>query len=198
MDFRRFDNQWFALQVRSRREQMCAQILRSKGYEEFLPLSCIAADRKDFYAPAERRPLFPGYVFCKLGGSASGLVMTTPGVIRVVGYGGVPSPITEDEIANMRSIIDSTRPVCAWPYLRVGQPVRLVAGPLRGVEGTLLKHKNLVRFVVSIHLLQRSAAVEVDADWVVSASPVVSSTPPALGVGRAAGGGFEPRLPVVI
>src|SRR5437762_13159790 len=111
MDFRRFDNQWFALQVRCRREQICARILRSKGYEEFLPLSCIAADRKDFYAPVEPRPLFPGYVFCKLGGSARGPIMTTPGVIRVVGYGGVPSPITEEEIASIRSIADSKRPI---------------------------------------------------------------------------------------
>jgi len=194
MGFRRFDNQWFALQVRTRSEQMCAQMLRSKGYEDFLPLSCIAVNRKGLHAYAESRPLFPGYVFCKLSGNERGLVMTTPGVIRVVGYGGVPSPITDEEIANMRCIVNSTRPSYAWPYLQVGQSVHIVAGPLRGVEGILLRRKNLVRLVVSIHLLQRSAAVEVDAEWVVSSGPVVSSTPRSLEIGRPEAASSLPQI----
>jgi transcription antitermination factor NusG len=176
VDFRALDNQWFALQVRARYELLCARILRSKGYEEFLPLCRIAAGRKskDTISRAELRPLFPGYLFCRLKENPTGLVLTTPGVIRVVGYGRVPNPIPDEQIANLRSVVDSTLQARAWPYLKIGQRVRLVAGPLRGVEGFLTKLKDLVRFVVSIDLLQRSTAVEVDAAWVVPASPVVS------------------------
>ncbi|SRR5258708_4601619 len=173
MDFRRFENQWFALQVKRRFEQTCARLLRSKGYEEFLPLCKSPSTGNVARARTEVEPLFPGYVFCRLTENAKGPVVTTPGVIRVVGYGGTPSSISDEEIASIRTFVESGRPVYPWPYFDFGQRIRLTAGPLRGVEGSFIRIKNVSRLVVSISLLRRSAAVEIDADWVVSASPSI-------------------------
>jgi transcription antitermination factor NusG len=175
MDLQRFDNQWFALQVKVRSEQICAKILRAKGYEEFLPLSKFASTGNGAKALAEPKPLFPGYLFCRLTPDAKGPVVTTPGVIRVVGYGGVPSSVSDEEIAAVRTVVESGRPVYGWPFLQVGQTVRVTAGPLQGIEGTLLRFKNVRRLVVSICLLRRSAAVEIDADWVAYIAPAISA-----------------------
>ena len=171
MDFHRLENQWFALQVKTRFESRCALILRSKGYDEYLPL------RKSNPRPNESRvaiggqPLFPGYVFCKLNANARGPVVTTPGVIRVVGYGGVPAAISDEEVSSIKSFVESGRPVYPWPNCHAGQHVRVTAGPLRGLEGSLVRTKSVDRLVVSITLLQRSAAVELDAASVVCALP---------------------------
>jgi transcription antitermination factor NusG len=169
MNLRKLENQWFALQVKTRFEQRCARILQSKGYEEFLPLySCNSmGPRRD---ATEAEPLFPGYVFCKLSTNAKGPVVTTPGVIRIVGHGGTPSSIDDDEIATIRAFVQSGRLVYPWPYLELGQRVRVSSGPLRGAEGTLVRVKNADRLVVSLSLLRRSAAVEIDASSVVSIS----------------------------
>lgn len=168
MDLARFANQWFALQVKHGFEHVCACMLRGKGYEEFLPLCTfpdMATGRKVRSRP---QPLFPGYLFCRLSGDANGPVVTTPGVIRIVGYGRTPSPICEEEIVAIRSLMESGCGVSSWPYLQTGQSVRLIAGPLCGIEGILLKIKNAHRLVVSISLLQRSAAVEIDTGWIAA------------------------------
>jgi transcription antitermination factor NusG len=184
MDFRRFDNQWFALQVKTRFEPTCARILRSKGYEEYLPLCKCTSRRIGAQNLSALQPLFPGYVFCRLNANAKGLVVTTPGVIRVVGYGGIPIAISDEEIASVRSCTESGRPLYPWPHLYVGQRIRVTAGPLRGVEGNLIRVKKIHRLVVSINLLQQAAAVEIDADWAVSASPSITTISPAVTVGQ--------------
>jgi transcription antitermination factor NusG len=167
MDRRTFDNKWFALQVRTGLESVCSRALGSKGYEEFLPLSTKAGVRA--------QALFPGYLFCRINGDVKGLVVTTPGVIRIVGCGGIPSPIADEEIATIRSVVESGCPTYSWPYLQTGQKVRLTGGPLEGAEGILLQVKNCQRLVVSISLLQRSVAVQVNAEWVARTERVVGS-----------------------
>jgi len=167
MDLGKFGNQWFALQVKTRREHICAHMLRSKGYEEFLPLCRPRVGEGASRALGSAQfPLFPGYLFCRLVGRACGPILTTPGVIRLVGYGGVPSPIGQDQITNIRRLVDSGHPSCAWSYIPAGQRVRITAGPLCGVTGTLLRAKNIHRLIVSIDLLQRSAAVELPAECI--------------------------------
>jgi transcription antitermination factor NusG len=173
MDLRGIENRWFALHVRSRCEDLCASALRNKGYEEFVPLENENAVTR--FRSAARRPLFPGYVFCRLGAEAKGLVVTTPSVIRIVGFGNRPMPISESEIAAIRQITGSAHSAIAYPYLRTGQRVRLIEGPFRGIEGTVIRMNNLFRLVVSVHLLQRSVAVEVEAHWVVSVASDAST-----------------------
>ncbi len=180
MNLSKFESQWFALQVRNRKEHVCAQILRSKGYEEFLPIDVTARGDASRRATAQPRALFPGYVFCRLRANASGLIVTTPGVIRVVGYGGVPCPISEEEIENIQRLVSSGRPTWNWPYVPAGQRFRITRGPLRGVTGKFVRAKNAHTLIVSIDLLQRSAAVEVDVECVATADLVtgnVQATP---------------------
>lgn len=175
MNMSKLESQWFALQVKSRKEHVCAHVLRSKGYEEFLPIEVIANGGTSRRAAAQPRPLFPGYIFCRLRANASGLIVTTPGVIRIVGYGGVPCAIREEEIENIQRLVGSGRPTWSWPYVPAGQRVRITRGPLRGVSGKLVRAKNVHTLIVSIDLLQRSAAVEVDVESVATADLVISN-----------------------
>lgn len=174
MDFRRYDNRWFALRVRVRSEQLCARMLQYKGYEEFLPMSGLSPiGNGDDYGTV-RRPLFPGYIFCRLNSNASGSILTTPGVIGIVGNGRIPSPISDEEIGNVKVLVNSGLRARSRPYLHAGEPVRIADGPLRGITGILLRVKNVHRLVLSLDLLQRSAEVEIDATWVESARVVRS------------------------
>lgn len=159
-------DEWFALQIKAQFEEACANSLRCKGYEQFLPMCRFIPGLRARKSPTRLQPLFPGYLFCKLNADVKGLVVTTPGVIRIVGYGGIPSAIPDEEISAIKSAVQSGRSVSAWPYLRMGQRVSLIDGPLRGVEGILLRYRNVNRLIVSVSLLQRSAAVEIDANWV--------------------------------
>jgi transcription antitermination factor NusG len=93
-------------------------------------------------------------------------VLTIPGVIRIVGFGGELTPVSEEEVSAIRSIVKSGYAAEPWPFLKVGQRVRIMEGALEGLEGILLKSRAGSRLVVSVDLLQRSVAVEIDAAWV--------------------------------
>jgi transcription antitermination factor NusG len=111
-------------------------------------------------------PLFPGYVFCRFHPESLLPVITTPGVVRVISAGVRPCPIADEEIAAIQSIISSGNEAEPWPYLQAGRKVRILDGPLFGIEGILIEVKNRRRLVVSVQLLQRSVAVEVDRDCI--------------------------------
>lgn len=159
-------NAWFAIQTRPRHEKTVAQQLASKGYAPFLP--CYRARRRwsDRMRIVEL-PLFDGYVFCHTGVQHSSRIVTTHGVIRLVGIAGVPVPIDDAEIAALQRIVASTLTVEPWPLLRVGQRVRIECGCLSGIEGLLEDVRGRRRLVVSVSLLQRSVAVELDRASVV-------------------------------
>ena len=111
-------------------------------------------------------PLFPGYTFCRFDPHDRLRIMMAPGLVHVVGRGRIPVPIAEQELEAVRRMLNSelfTRP---FPFLQTGQTVRIAEGPLAGIEGILLDIKNSHRVVVSISLLQRSVATEIDLDWV--------------------------------
>jgi transcription antitermination factor NusG len=156
---------WFALEVKQRYEQFAATALRNRGYEEFLPLYKCRRRWSDRIKQLDL-PLFPGYLFCKLDPDNRLPILATPGVILIVGIGKIPVPVAESEIDAVRSVVASQLSAQPWPFLRAGQQVRIDAGPLRGVEGVFLNHRNQCRLVVSVTILQRSVAVEVDGDWV--------------------------------
>jgi transcription antitermination factor NusG len=112
-------------------------------------------------------PLFNGYVFCRLDMHRRLPILQTPGVITVVGRGKVPVPIDPDQIDNIRAAVNSGQNVQPWPRLDLGERVRVEFGPLRGVEGTLLRYKSESQLILAVDLMQRAIAVEVDEDWVV-------------------------------
>jgi transcription antitermination factor NusG len=154
---------WHAIRTKSRFEKTTAAGLRGKGLEEFLPLYTVKNRWSDRVKTVEL-PLFTGYVFCRLDAEHRLPVLTTPGVVEIVGMGGVPSPIPEHEIAAIQTISKAGVPVAPWPFLREGQRIRIERGALKDVEGILVAIKNAFRLVVSVDMLQRSVAVEVDRD----------------------------------
>src|SRR6267143_3296948 len=158
---------WFALQVRARYEQGVADNLDGKGYELFLPLYKCRKRWSDRVKEVEA-PLFPGYLFCRLNPQDRLPVLKTPGVIQVVGSNHTPIPVDEDEIQAIQSMVASGIPNQPWPFLATGYRVRIESGPLSGLEGILIEFKGNHRLVLSVTLLQRSVAVEIDSAYVAS------------------------------
>src|SRR5215813_2759929 len=156
---------WFAVRVRSNFERVTALHLRERGYEEFAPSHQAERKWSDRKKQVERF-LFPGYVFCRFNVEQRLPVLTAPGVVGLVGFGKLPTPIPDQEIEFVRSMVDSGLMVMPWPFLKLGEQVRIERGPLTGVEGSLLQLKGKFRLVVSICLLQRSVSTEVDRSWV--------------------------------
>lgn len=174
------DHCWFALQVKAHHESVTARALHNKGYEEFLPL-CNCYRRWTDRVKELRLPLFPGYVFCRFSAGVIAPIVTTPGVIRIVGNGKRPAPVDESEITALQAVAQSGAPCQPWPHLEVGDLVRLGDGPLWGLEGILLASKNHHRLLVSVTLLQRSVAVEIDRQWISLIRSARSRVPGAIG-----------------
>ena len=153
---------WFALQVRTRHETAIASFLQAKGYEQFLPLYNVKKRWSDRVKVIES-PLFPGYLFCRLDPQYRLPVLKTPGVIQIVGYNRIPVPIEDTEIQGIQTLVASGLPTQPWPFLAAGDPVQIESGSLRGLKGIVVKLKENSRLVVSITLLRRSVAVEIDS-----------------------------------
>lgn len=156
------ESEWFAVQVRAGREHLSGQHLQVRGYDVFLPC-CRESRRWSDRVKLVERALFDGYVFCCMSDTIVAKVITTPGVIRVVGDGRRPVPIPSEEIAAIQRVVSSGQPVERWPFVQRGQRVCVEAGPLRGLTGLVIRAKGQDRLVVSIALLQRSIAVEIDS-----------------------------------
>jgi len=116
-------------------------------------------------SPAEKLPLFPGYVFSRFDLFKRLPVIITPGVSRILGVGPYPTPVDPVEIASLRTTLDKAVSAEALPFLQAGNKVRIREGPLRGVEGIIVLVRGKPRIVLSATLLQRSVLVEVDSKW---------------------------------
>ena len=156
---------WYALHVRSRHEKTVENSLKGKGYTVFSPSYYTRRKRVDRITEIEVA-LFPGYVFCQFDANKRLPILITPGVVGVVGRGNNAEPVNETEIASIRTIALAGRPVQPWPFLRMGQRIRLQAGPLAGAEGIFLRVKDEYHLVVSITLLQRAVSVVIEKDAV--------------------------------
>ena len=165
-EIRSINNSWYALRVRNRFENAVATHLHARGYESFLPLYKCRHRWSDRFKEIDL-PLFPGYVFCQFNPMNRLPILSIPGVVHVVGVGKTPVPIDETEIAAIQAAVKSGLASRPWPFLQVGHGVKIEYGPLRGVEGILLGFGKDQRLVLSISLLQRSVAVQVDAAWVL-------------------------------
>ena len=153
---------WFAVQVRVGGEHNTNQLLLWKGYETLLAVEQPAKPRAA--RPAEA-PLFPGYVFCRVTPCIGSPILTTPGVIRIVGVGATPTSIPESEIESVRAVMRSGLNNRRHAYLCSGRKVRVHSGPLAGAEGVVVSWNSAERLVISVSLLQRSISVEVLPAW---------------------------------
>lgn len=163
---------WHVLWTHSHCEQMVHDQLGAKGFHPFLPKVDVWSVRAG-HRRLVGAPMFSGYLFLNdgLDKVAHVQVRKAKGLVRILGEGwDRPAVVPDAEIEAIRRVAASRVPAFAHPYLREGRRVRIVSGPLAEVEGILLKvrpEKNLV--VVSVHLLQRSVAVQVDGTQVVPA-----------------------------
>ena len=163
------ESSWYAIRVRARWERVVAAALHGKEYEEFLPLYRKRSRWSDRVKEIDL-PLFPGYVFCRSDLFGRPPLVTTPGVIGILSFGGSPAIIPAREIAAIKAILHSGANAWPWPYLREGQRVRIYRGPLAGLEGILLRVKSDWRVVLSVEALCRAVAVEVDRELVMPIS----------------------------
>ncbi len=158
---------WYAVQCWLRKESMIAAQLEGQGFECFLPKYKSVREWSDRKKEVEQ-PLFPGYLFCRFDYTQRRPVVVTPGVLQVVGCGRTPTPIEDREMEAIQIAVASGVPGQPWPYLEVGEKVRIHTGKLSGLEGILVNFKGNHRVVLSVTLLQRSVALEVDLAWVAS------------------------------
>lgn len=167
---------WYALQIQTRLGNIASTALRGKGYEEFLPVYRSRRSWSDRVKYIDL-PLFPGYLFCRFDVRERLLpVLSTPGVIGIVGAGKTPIPVDDEEIAAVHRVVQSGLAAQPWPFLTVGSRIYMEAGPLAGLEGIVTNTDKTYRLVVSVAMLQRSVAVEIDRDWV---RPVVAKMAPS-------------------
>jgi transcription antitermination factor NusG len=152
---------WFALQVRSRWEGNTAELLRGKGLETLLPTYTSKRKWSDRLKVVES-PLFPGYVFCRFNVHDRLPVLITPGVLSVVGRGKTPVAVDDAEILSIRAALESGIHMEPWPYVEIGERVRIKDEVFDGMEGILTNFKGSSRVVISVSLLRRSVALEID------------------------------------
>jgi transcription antitermination factor NusG len=153
---------WYAVYTRANHEKRVALQLGQRSVEHFLPLYNSQRRWKDRRVQLQL-PLFPGYVFVHLALRDRLQVLQIPGVAKLVGFNGTPAALPLADIEAMRTCRASNLDLEPHPYLSVGRRVRVKTGPLEGHEGIVTRKKNRLRFVISLDLINRSAAIEVSA-----------------------------------
>lgn len=164
------EHPWFAVMVRNRWEKSAAQCLAQKGYQCLLPISKQRHRWSDRWKEIDV-VLFPGYLFCSMDPERQVPVLSVPGVLSIVRTRTGLTPVGRDEIAAVELLSRAGVPAQPWPYVETGQVVYLDQGPLRGLTGIVLKGKQESTLIISLQLLKRSVAVEIDRTW-ISALPV--------------------------
>jgi transcription antitermination factor NusG len=167
---------WFALQVRARQEASVAHQLEGQGFERFLPVYKLRKRWSDRIKELDT-PLFPGYLFCRFNPHDRLPILKTPGVMQIVGFNNVPAAVDEDEIVAIQRLITSGIQHQPCPFLNIGDRVRISAGPLLGLEGILIEIKGSHKLVLSVSLLQRSVAVEIDSAFITALARPSSKNP---------------------
>jgi transcription antitermination factor NusG len=156
---------WIALILQPRSERKVESALARVGVETFVPWCRVRRYWSDRIKLIEKN-LFPGYLFCRSQHSERHVVLSQPGVASVVSCGAVPALIPDEQIAAVRRTLGSGLPVSPWPFIEVGQRVRIESGVLGGLEGTLTREAGTWRVVINVAVLERSVAVEIDRDMV--------------------------------
>lgn len=162
------DPAWFVIHTRSRFEAAVESALTRKGLEVFLPRLETLSRRRDRRLFLQK-PLFPGYLFVHVLLDLSNYhkIIKVPGVVRLLGVKGRPTPVTAEIVDSIKTIVDSGRPYFPHPYLSQGMKVCIKEGALAGAVGIILRRREKKRrLVVNVELFQRSVAVELDDEAV--------------------------------
>jgi transcription antitermination factor NusG len=153
---------WYAVWTRSRHEKSVSDHLSRKDLETFLPLYSTIRRWKNGDHRVEM-PLFPGYTFVRMRLEDHLQVLKVAGVVRLVGFGSMPTPLEDGQVESLRRALGAGVKAEPHPYLTAGRRVRITAGPLAGREGLLVRWKSALRVVLSVDLIQRSILVDTEA-----------------------------------
>jgi transcription antitermination factor NusG len=156
---------WYALKVRQRSEATAAAALSNKGYEVFLPTYKVRRRWSDRIKIMEF-PLFPGYLFCQFDIQRRLPILVIPSINKIVGVGKQPEPVSQSEIDSIRTVVTSGIPCEPYGHVTAGQTVQVEYGALAGLTGIITEVRNHYRLIISVDLLMRSVAVEIDRSWV--------------------------------
>ena len=156
---------WHAVYTRHQHEKTVARILTVKGFETFLPLYQVHRRWQD-RAKLLSLPLFPCYVFLRGDLERRLDIVTTPGMHAFVLSAGRPASISDVEIDGIRRGVQSGAYMEPHPFVKSGDWVRVKSGSLEGLQGILVRKKSLYRLVLSVEMLGKAAAVEVDVTQV--------------------------------
>jgi transcription antitermination factor NusG len=174
---------WYALYTRHQHEKSAAQLLARKGFEVLLPLYRSRSRWSD-RTQIVLLPLFPNYLFVQCDLDSRARVLQTAGVCCFVSNAGVPTAVPEAEIAMVRRVVEAPLNVQPHSFLDRGDQVRVLRGPLTGLTGILMRVKNQCRVVISLELLHKSAAIEIDLsdlERIAAPSPPKASPRPLAG-----------------
>ncbi|HEY1660379.1 MAG TPA: UpxY family transcription antiterminator [Candidatus Sulfotelmatobacter sp.] len=154
---------WYAVYTCARHEKCVAEQMGRREIRAFLPVYRSVRRWKDRRKEIEMA-LFPSYVFVRVALQDRLRVLEIPGVVSIVGAGSKPEPLADHEIEPFLHGVEGCLKMEPHPFLRVGRRVRLRSGPMAGMEGVLLRRKNGdgVRLIVSLEILMRAVAVEID------------------------------------
>jgi transcription antitermination factor NusG len=167
---------WYALAVKPQHEKSVAEQLATKSLESYLPLYRAKRRWSDRVKVIEL-PLFPRYVFCRFDFESRLKVLQISSIHQIVGFGGKPCPIDNQVIQDLKVVVGSGLPFNPWPFIRVGERVRVRSGPLEGLEGILVREKTAYRVVINVDLLNRAVAVEVERDLVQPCKAIIAPPP---------------------
>jgi transcription antitermination factor NusG len=156
-------SQWYAVHTRSRHEKRVASRLREQGITTFVPFTTEVRRWSDRRKLVEL-PLFSCYAFVNVASlsEARSTIVRTDGVLGLVGFCGGAIPIPDVEIESVRALLDGAVPFVAYPFLRIGQRVRIRGGSLDGIEGILVSRNGERTLVISVEPIQRSIAIQID------------------------------------
>ena len=162
---------WFAFRTRPRAEKRVDQLLKSTGFESYLPL----VERMSQWSDRKKRveyPVFPGYVFCQIERERLSDIVRTSGLVDVVRVGGRPALVREEELDSVRALLEGAQragtEVHAAHFLKPGEAVRVVSGPFEGLRGTLMEERGSLLVVVKIYTLRQAVGVQMDRRHLVS------------------------------
>jgi transcription termination/antitermination protein NusG len=155
---------WYALYTRSRHEKKLLSELTDRSIDVFLPMREVLSRWKD----RKKRiwlPLFPGYIFLRQVDTPENRfrVLNVPGAVRFVGHEGHAERIPDEQIDAVRRFLETKISVDPYPYIRMGQRVEIIAGPLKGIQGILIQKKGRFRFVLRVDLIRQAVSIEIDA-----------------------------------
>ncbi len=157
------ERNWYAVYTIVRHEKKVHSSLLEKSIDTYLPIREVTNRWKDRNKKV-KLPLFPGYVFVNLDLKDKMNVLSTKGVVRILGVNGDPTPIPEQQINSIKTLLESELRYDPYEYLTEGSKVEVINGPLMGTQGIIAERRGQYRLILSVDLIQRAVSVEVDVN----------------------------------